>query len=242
MNTGNNEVVNKDNDTKKIFSMLVLIFTLMICTTSATYAYFAINATAVNNITGVVASGNIEFSQLPTLVSPSSSTYNTLPMVPQYAYNKSKNVLQLAITGGKPNGGTTAVPCVDGNGNVICRVYSFTIRNNSSAVVNISGTINFTNPTTNLRWAPMSNATTVVNITSVNDTDIHTASTSAATFYGGDGTTSIYQLAANGGTKQFWVVFWINETGAVQTDSGTWYATLTFNEANGKGITSTIVG
>ena len=231
---------NNNNDTKKIITMIVMVFTLMVCTTGATYAYFAISATATNNITGVAASGNIEFSVTPTLVSP-TSTYANLPMVPQYAYNNSKNVLQLAVTGGKPSG-STAVPCVDDNGNVICKIYTFTIRNAATAVVDISGTIKFTSPTTNLKWSPMASATTTVGITSTSDTDIHAASTSEATFYGGTGTDTTWQLAANGGTKQFWVVFWINETGAAQTDSGTWYATLTFKETNGKGITSTITG
>lgn len=237
----NNEQTHKDQDSKKILTMIVLVLTLMVCTTGATYAYFAISALSTNNITGTIASGNIEFqlstsanttSGLPSLTTP-SSTYASKPMIPQYAYN-SGNVLSKAVSSG----------CVDGNGNVVCRIYSFTVRNNSTATVVVNGTIKFTNPTTNLKWALMTSATATPDITSATDTDIKTASTTAATFSSSlsltpsGGATSTN--AATGSYKTFWIVFWINETGAVQTDSGTWYATIEFKSSNGTGITSTI--
>ncbi len=229
----------KNNDSKKITFVVVAILVLMLTTTGGTYAFLALSATATNNVTGTVATAGLAFSVNPTLNSPSGS-YANLPLVPQYAYNNSKNVLQLAVTGGKPAGSSANVPCVDGNGNAVCRVYTFTVKNNSTAAVSISGTISFTNPTTNLRWAPMSSATSVAAITAANDADIHAATTTAAALTDAAANTT-WSLGANG-TKQFWVVFWINETGSTQTDSGTWYATITFNSSNGTGVTSTITG
>ena len=41
-------------------------------------------------------------------------------------------------------------------------------------------------------------------------------------------------------TFTYYMVIWINETNAVQNDSGTWRATIAFNTTNGTGITSTI--
>ncbi len=245
-NNSNNIESNKNSDSKKILTLVILIATLMITTTGATYAYFAISATATNNITGTAATANLAFqlsnsatttSGTPSLTAP-SSTYASKPMVPQYAYNNSTNVLAKALTGTSNN------KCVDANGNVICRVYTFTIRNNSTATAVVNGKIKFTNPTTNLKWALMSNATTVPTITSATDSDIKAASTSETTFVsnlsltpsGGVTSTS----PASGSYKQYWIIFWINETGSSQTDSGTWSATISFTSSNGSGITSTI--
>ncbi len=240
----------KNKDYKKITTIFILIVTLIICETGATYAFFAITATSTGPITGTAASAELIFSVEPTLVSP-ASTYASKPMVPQYAYNNSKSTIQLAVTGGTPVG-TTKVPCVDDNGNVICKVYTFTIQNNSTAAVDVSGTINFawTSPSTftNLKWAPMSNATTVAAITSASDTDIHAAATTPATFTDAAATPATsWNLEASGTSgysKQFWFVVWINETNNNQSsvDKGTWTATLTFTDSNGKGITSTIIG
>ena len=48
----NNENVKKDNDTKKIVTLLVLIATVMVTTTGATYAYFALSAISNNTMNG----------------------------------------------------------------------------------------------------------------------------------------------------------------------------------------------
>ena len=252
-NNFNNNIEKKDNDTKKIFVVIVLLMTLMVCTTGATYAYFAISATAANNITGTAASATISFgtnpdnpTTIPTLIAPSNDTYTSLPMVPQISYTGTTNVLQKALTGasGKDK-------CVDDNGNVICKAYTFTIHNLSTSTVTIRGNIKFTYTSgstfTNLRWQLMSNATTV-NITKKDaGTTFATgvpvkASTSQVYF-----DTENVSLAANGGSKQYWLIFWIEETNANQssTDKGTWYATINFESfdafgnANG-GVTSTI--
>lgn len=92
----------------------------------------------------------------------------------------------------------------------------------------------------------MTNATTVPTFTSTSDTNIKVASTSDVAFAsnlslnpsGGASSTS----PATGSYQQYWIIFWINETGTVQTDSGTWAATITFTSSNGTGITSTITG
>jgi len=231
----NNGEKKNNGDSKKIYSLLVLIAIVMVTTTGGTYAYLALSATATNKVTGTVASGNLTFSAEPSIVSP-NTTYASKPMVPQYAYNNSKNVLQLAVTGGKPSGSSSAVPCVDGNGNVVCKVYTFTIKNSSTATVVIDGKIKFTSPSANLKWANMTSATAVT-ISSASDSNIHKATTSDVAF------NSNLSLTA-GATKQYWIVFWIQELGGTtaQTDSGTWTATISFTSSNGTGITSTISG
>ncbi|MEE3343191.1 MAG: hypothetical protein VZS44_03785 [Bacilli bacterium] len=269
MNDVNNNNVKKGNgDTKRITITLVLILTLMVTVTGGTYAYLYIGATATNNMTGTVATGSLAFqlsnnatttSGIPDQVSPpKSGAYASSPMVPQYAYNNSKNTLQLAVTGVKPPGSTSVVPCVDGNGNVICRIYTFTIRNNATATAMLNGTIKFSGVSTstvaNLKWALMTSGTAVT-ITSSGDANIHSASTTATNFVtslrlipsGGASSTSAACPSSSSSDfrcsyKQFWFVFWIQETGAVQSDNGTWYATIEFKDSNNKGITSTITG
>lgn len=245
----NNSEKKNNGDSKKIYSLLVLIAIVMVTTTGGTYAYLALSATATNKPTGTVASGNLTFSAEPSIVSP-NTTYASKPMVPQYAYNNSKNVLQLAVTGGKPNGSSSAVPCVDDNGNVICKVYTFTIKNSSSANVVVDGKIKFTSPSTNLKWAKMKSATAVT-ISSATDSKIHNAMDAKdkevlftdASDNSSTTTTPSLKLSA-GATKQYWIVFWIQEFGGTtaQTDSGTWNATISFTSSNGTGITSTITG
>ena len=99
-NDKSNSNQKKDHDSKKILTLVILIATLMITTTGATYAYFAISATATNNITGTAATASLAFqlsnsatttSGTPSLTAP-SSTYASKPMVPQYAYNNSTKI------------------------------------------------------------------------------------------------------------------------------------------------------
>ena len=254
----NNQVKN-DNDSKKIFTTLILVLTLMICTTSATYAYYAISATATNNITGTAGTGSIIIantstatsSTAPSLIAPATSTYNTKPMVPQISYTGTTNVLQKALTGasGKDK-------CVDGNGNVICRAYSFFIINKGTSAVDVRGSIKFTwgsnSIFNNLRWKLMDSATAVTVSTATAETTVSTtaptkASTSTVAF-----DTANVALAPEA-SKQYWLIVWIEETGSDQgaaattasRDVGTWYATLSFNAYNESGasiggVTSTI--
>ena len=229
----NNENLQKSNDSKKILTLVVLIATLMITTTGATYAYFAFSGgTSTNTITGTAATASLSFSAEPALIAPAQTANKNLPMVPQKALNGSTNVLQKALTGasGKDK-------CVDTNGNVICRAYSFTIKNESSATAVLKGQIKFAwasgSSFTNLKWKLMTSATSVT-VASGN------VGTSATTAYQNFATN--VSLAANG-TQQYWIIVWIEETGTNQnsTDHGTWYGTINFvNNADGSGITSTI--
>lgn len=255
----NNNVIKKDNDSKKIFGVIIMVLTLMICTTSATYAWFAISASANNSISGAAAAVNqttygygLDFadssgnSAAPTYIAPATTTYQSKPMVPQISYTSSTNVLQKAFTGasGKDK-------CVDANGNVICKAYTFTIKNTTDAAVDVRGYIQFTfdsdSTFTNLRWKLMTSATAVTVSTATGSSNFSTtapviASTSKIYF----DTTNV-ALAANGGTKQYWLIVWIEETNANQntTDVGTWYGTIGFDAFNESGtsiggITSTI--
>lgn len=227
------EIRKEDNDSKKIFTMLVLIFTLMVCTTGATYAYFALSAT--NNVmTGTAANASLSLSvSQASLGGTSSGTTQTNVMVPQ-----------LESTLGTAMGAN--YKCVDGNGNLVCKVYTITVTNTSTAAVKVVGTIKFSGNGNmgNLKWRKVTNATTLGTNTSVavgsnTTTSYDIVAGTACTVSTGTGCTSI-PLAKSTGSATYYIVIWINETETSQSDSGTWRATVRFEGENGTGITSTI--
>lgn len=169
-----NQVNNNDSDSKKIFTVLIMIFTLMVCTTGATYAYFALSAT--NGIaTGTAATVGLDLSVTRVLPVPDSddtsniTSWNesTKVMVPQL-----DDYLSSAITENQER----INKCVDAKGNVVCQVYKITATNQSTASVKINGTIQFLAPMstveggntfTNLYWQKIDNATTLGSNTAI---------------------------------------------------------------------------
>lgn len=226
-----NKPLKDNNDSKKILTMVVLILTLMVCTTSATYAYFALTVTNSATVKGEAATVGLTLS----VTEAPLKAGNTGAMVPQ-------------LVGALGTAMNTTNQCVDGNGNIICKVYTIKITNNSSAAVDVYGTIKFTNPTTNLKWRRVGSATTIgsgVGVAwspvsaSTTEVDLTTAGTCASPYNEFANCTNI-DLAKSGGSTTYYIIVWINETGSSQNDSGTWSATINFNGAKGTGVTSTI--
>lgn len=233
----NNETVKKDNDTKKIFTLIILIFTLMVGTTGATYAYFALTAT--NNVaTGQAATASLTLNVTEAaLGGTSSGATKTGKMVPQ-------NVEALGTAMG------TNYKCVDGNGNTVCKAYTITVTNGSTAAVRIIGTIQFSGNTSmpNLSFRRTTSVTALGSYTtsSVGNSAalwdiVTTGSTCTVGSASTAGTCTVVELAA-GASTTYYIVVWIEETGSTQTDTGTWRGTINFQGENGTGITSTITG
>lgn len=217
----NSETINNDNDSKKILAMIVMIATLMVCTTSATYAWFAIAPVSNNTVTGTAASAGLTLT-----VTKSAPTSTPGPMVPQLSSS-------LATAMNSTN------KCIDGNGNTVCQVYTITVNNTSSAAVEVNGTITFSGSTSmpNLKWYKATNATTL-GATLDNTTNIGTAANTASA----QTLASAVDLAATSGSATYYVVVWIREINSAQEDTGTFRATIEFTSSNGTGITSTITG
>lgn len=205
----------ENNDSKKIITLVVLILTVVICTTSATYAYFAFSATNNNTITGTAASVSLTLSvskNLPTKT-------NTGVLVPQ---------LETALASALSSG------CVDANTNVVCQVYTITVTNASTSQIVVNGSITFAGSTNmpNLKWRKMTNASTLgSNTTNAANTTSAQALASSVT---------LKPSGQSGNVATYYIIIWINETGAVQTDKGTYTATVSFTSSNGTGVTSTI--
>ena len=210
----------------------------MVTTTGGTYAYLAISANNTTAITGTVASTGLT---LAVEEQPLKNNTNTGVMVPQL-----ESYLGEAMN--------ATNKCVDGNDNIICKVYKVTITNTSSSSVSVVGTIQFAGngSMTNLKWRRTTDATTIGNYTSVDigtnttnkyDLSAGTACTvnASAGTQTGCTTVNLNKTGASGNSQDFYFVVWINETGAEQTDTGTFTATIEFIGANGRGVTSTIV-
>lgn len=254
----NSSNVKNDNDSKKIFTMLIMVFTLMICTTSATYAYFALSVEN-NAMGGTAATTSLDLSVTQADL---KAVTHTDVMVPQL-----ETALGTAMN--------TTNKCVDGNNNVICKVYTITVTNESTSTVKVNGTIQFSLAGTNvampnLKWRRTTDTVTLGNLTEgsyagvavgnmdtlASTTDVDNLSTIFDLTSGGEcdnsangvttGCTSITLTKGDNATTTdsatFYIVVWINEINTAQTDAGTWTGTITFEGENGKGVSSTITG
>lgn len=234
---------NRKNN-RKIFALIVGIATLMVSVTGSTFAYFALRATNDNVVTGTTATASLTLS----VVEQELKSPNSGKIVPQ---------LSTAI----PTAINSTNKCVDGNGNIVCKVYKITVTNGSDAGALVNGTIVFTNySTTNLRWRRIDSATTATTttantsyaasgVTVVKDAEVDLVSGKACVPSESTATCTDVSLAksdgASGGSDEstYYIVVWLYETGSDQTsaDAGkTFAATIKFEGADGKGITSTI--
>jgi len=120
--------------------------------------------------------------------------------------------------------------CIDGNGNTVCQVYKATVTNKSTATVEVNGSIKFSgiNNMPNLKWKRITDERTIGEYTR------HIASTKDSYFE----KNKVLQV---GESMTYYFVVWIDETGDIQTDNGTFRVTIEFNPANEDGLTSTIV-
>lgn len=231
----NDVIRKKDNDTRKIFTTFVLVATLMICVTSATYAYFAISATNSSTITGEAAAVNLNLTV--TRVTPDTTGWDasTKKMVPQ----KSSAIASAINATNK---------CVDGNKNVVCEVFKITVTNNSTAGVNIKGTMHFNYTGTNakfdnLYWREAEDANTFATTPATLQYKAATSDTANGTTAKSENAVLVDALSlAPGASKDFYVAIWIEENDEDQstTDKGTWTATVSFKDSVGAGVTSTI--
>ena len=201
----------KVNEKKKKYAIVITFLVLMICITGGTYAYFALTASN-NSVTGSVGGASLNLTV--TKVYPTSE-HNSKNMIPQL-----ESTLDEAIS--------LEHKCIDGNGNVICQVYSATVTNVGSTTSVLNGTISFTGIENmpNLKWMRINDSNTLGTYSSFN------ASTDKALFE------EERSFGANT-SNTYYFVFWIDETGEVQTDSGTFRANIEFDSSTG-GLTSTV--
>ena len=183
----------------------------MFTVTGGTYAYLAFTASDDNTVVGITATASLDLKVERILPS------NVGVMVPQL-----EQYLGSAIS--------TTYSCIDGNGNTVCQVYKATITNTSTATIQVNGTIRFSGISNmpNLKWKRITDERTI------GEYNTKSATTSDVVFESD-------RVLKKNASDSYYFVIWIDETGAAQTDSGTFRVTIEFNPANGKGLTSTII-
>ena len=114
--------------------------------------------------------------------------------------------------------------CVDANGNTVCQVYKITVNNSGTGDAKLNGTLVLEKGSvTNLKWATVTGWGT----------------DPVAQGAKGDNNLDTNVTVTGGGNKEYYVVIWIEEQNNPQNDTGNFTGTVTFNAADGQGVTST---
>ena len=201
-----------ENDGKGIFYGVIGVATLIVAIIGATFAYFTATASNTSTIAGNAASVGLKLDVVHI------STTANKGLVPQ-----KKAALPSAMKGVNSTAGADDA-CVDANGNTVCQVYKITVENTGSAEAKLNGTLTLEKGTvTNLKW-------TTVQTWDSNPTP--------------DETKENNELAkgitlSGSGSEEYYVVIWIEELDTPQEDTGTFTGSVSFNAADGSGVTST---
>lgn len=204
------------------FYGVIGVATLVVAIIGATFAYFTATANNTTTIQGEAANTglSLEVTQLST-----GATAGLIPL--------NETDLQKGITG---DTAATAEnkSCLDKNNNTICQVYSIKVTNEGTATAAITGKLNLqpvtgetTSTFTNLKWQLLEDATTVA-------TD--------ATSYGtGENNIATNLSLTAGNSETLYIVIWIDNLNESQNeaDKGYFNGTVSFDSAEGAGISAT---
>lgn len=217
-----NKNINIEKAKKRYLFSLVAVLTVVVAIIGATYAFFQLTATA-NNINGTAAKVGLDLNI--TKVAPIKETTDLDGLVPQYGSDIKASVDS---------------ECMDGN-NLVCQVYELKLTNTGDTPINISGEISFSitgGSMPNLKWSP---ATLTITTNDITETVLERTDGISAFADEPEKAIGTEVQIAKGGFKNVYVVVWLEDTGAIQNDNGTFTATVTYTTTEGKGITSTII-
>ena len=200
-----------ENNGKGIFYGVIGVATLIVAIIGATFAYFTATANDTSTIQGNAATVSLGLTVQKV-------SHGNKGLVPQL-----ETALSSAMKG-VDSAGTGEDSCVDANGNTVCQVYKITVTNSGTGDAKLNGTLVLEKGSvTNLKWATVTGWGT----------------DPVAQGAKGDNNLDTNVTVTGGGNKEYYVVIWIEEQGAAQNDTGNFTGTVTFNAADGKGVTST---
>ena len=206
----------ENNNGKGIFYGVIGVATLVVAIIGATFAYFSATATNDTVIQGNAAQIglNLEVEKV--------STDAAAGLIPMNDADVSKGLKGDAATSNKM--------CVDKNGNTVCQVYQITVTNNGTATAVVNGTLNITGATfANLKWQLLNGteSDSLTTTTTYNPISTTTLDTGAS-------------LTASG-SKTYFVMIWISNLSSDQStaDTGSFTGSVTFNSADGAGVSAT---
>lgn len=218
MNEVNNVTNNNFKENKKSLVVMIGIAILLILISGGTFAYFAFETSNSTSIGGDM--GTIDLSLTVTKILPESEGVDNMIIA---------NFAELAD---KLND-----RCIDNNGEyALCQLYKVNLANSADSVnTNVKGSVSFNNETApNLSWISLGTSynSSTTYTSSMLGNSFNTASSEFENFV------DSYLLTA-GSNVDFYLLVWVNESEEEQNDEGTYSGTIRFEDASGKGVTST---
>ena len=223
-----------------VFYAVVGVATLVVAIIGATFAYFSASATNDKVITGNTAeAGGVELTITPV----TTTGTNMLPL------NLMDNTKATDPASGAADqfadalGATKGASCKDSNGNNVCQVYSITVKNKSTtSTVQVRGTLNLASEATNMKWQLLETGTSTAraDFATVVDKGV-TGNVTVGGNTGATGAAAASQNLAAEASATYYVLVWLEETGAAQETadaSKSFTGTVTFNAVDASGKTS----
>ena len=219
-----------------VFYAVVGVATLVVAIIGATFAYFSASATNNTDITGTTAeAGGVELKITPV----TTTGTNMLPL------NLMDNTTPTNVATGDADQFASAMTgkCVDSNKNNVCQVYSITVSNKSTtSAVQVRGTLNLDSGATNMKWQLLETGTSTsrADFATVVDKGVD-GNVTVGGNTGSTGAAAASQNLAASASATYYVLVWLEETGAAQETadaSKSFTGTVTFNAVDASGKTS----
>ena len=223
-----------------VFYAVVGVATLVVAIIGATFAYFSASASDNKVITGNTAeAGGVELTITPV----TTTGTNMLPLNLMDNTKATDPATGAADQFADALGATKGASCKDSNGNNVCQVYSITVKNKSTtSTVQVRGTLNLASEATNMKWQLLETGTSTAraDFATVVDKGV-TGDVTVGGNTGATGATAASQNLAAEASATYYVLVWLEETGAAQETadaSKSFTGTVTFNAVDASGKTS----
>ena len=210
-----NEEVKKYN-APLIYAIVGVVF-LVIAVSGSAYAYYVASAADSTTIKGTAAGGGAELTV--SKISNASGALIPIDMTNTMLTNAAKGWSGTAIGWNANNA------CKDKNGYTVCQIYSVTLRNTSSNVVNYNiGVTSLTGPT-NIDVVKMASQISVTAATSIKGNTT--------------GIAANVSVPANNSSTIFYIMVLLKNVNGPQTDSGAFTGTVTATSTAGNQLKAT---
>ena len=223
-----------------VFYAVVGVATLVVAIIGATFAYFSASASDNKVITGNTAeAGGVELTITPV----TTTGTNMLPLNLMDNTKATDPATGAADQFADALGATKGTSCKDSNGNNVCQVYSITVKNKSTtSTVQVRGTLNLASEATNMKWQLLETGTSTAraDFATVVDKGV-TGDVTVGGNTGATGKAAASQNLAAEASATYYVLVWLEETGAAQETadaSKSFTGTVTFNAVDASGKTS----
>ena len=174
-----------------VFYAVIGVATLVVAIIGATFAYFSVTTqSAANAVTGETGEGAKDNFSLTVDRVSTDANGKLIPLA--------QNLM--------PNALTASQQCVDSNGNTVCQVYKITVTNSGDNALRVAGKLVLTSDAVSMKWEKLASQTAQEATPVVRNVTEDTAGSLEANRL----------LTAKGGTYDYYVIVWLDETNQPQ--------------------------